>query len=162
MEKHCIQGAKSRKELKRDLVARLRAERERREIQGAWDTCEHETLAQRRRQMCEAETGESEGQPPWAAPGLHLNQPWKREALMWTGERRGRGRSGKLTKRNMYALVRQLLYNTKNPSINLMEQDFLPDLMIRLKDGAGRGGVSQSDPGSSPFHHQAISNKATR
>lgn len=82
---------------------------------------------------------------------------------MWTGERRGRGRGGKLTQRNMHALVSQLLYNIKSHSINLMEQAFLPDLMIRLKkDGVGRGGVSQSDPGLFPFHSQALSNKATR
>lgn len=102
--------------------------------------------------------GESEGQPPRAT----LNQP-RREAFVRPGEQRGRGRSGKLTKRNMHALVSQLLYNMKSHSINLMEQAFLPDLMIRLKkDGVGREGVSQSDPALFPFHCQALANKATR
>lgn len=71
---------------------------------------------------------------------------------MWPGERRGRGRSGKLTKRNMHALVSQLLYNMKSHSMNLMEQAFLPDLMIRLKkDGVGGEESASQIPRCSQF-----------
>lgn len=93
--------------------------------------CEYKTLAQGRRQMYETETGESEEQPPWAASepaveerGIHVERRTKRERQKQKADQKGH-------------------------SINLMGQAFLT---IRLKkDGVGRGGVSQSDPGLFPF-----------
>lgn len=102
--------------------------------------------------------GESEGQPPWAAS----EQPWKRGIHVDRRTKRERQRR-KADPKEYACFGQSLLYNIKSHSINLMEQAFLPDLMIRLKkDGVGRGGVSQSDPGLFPFHSQALSNKATR
>lgn len=91
--------------------------------------------------------GESEGQPPWAA-----SEPAVEERGINVDRRMKRKRQKRKADQKKYVCFGQTtLVQPKNHSINLMEQAFLPDLVIRLKDGAGRGEVSQSDPGLFPF-----------
>lgn len=80
-------------------------------------SCEYQTLTQKRRQMCETERWGARGgegaqeSPTGQLPEGCIGTNYRREteAGMQAGARRGRGRSGKMTKSNLYALASKLL-----------------------------------------------------